>query len=100
MGTDDVLLRGGVCANAYFVERLRARLSAHLGADIARVKTLEDVGIDAATWEEAMYAMFGYLCVNDLYNFQPSCTGAARPVVGGKIAPGENFRDLLAKLLA
>jgi hypothetical protein len=40
------------------------------------------------------YAMFGYLCYNNVYNFVPSCTGAARPVVGGRIAPGENFHSL------
>lgn len=85
-------------ANTYFVERLRHCLNKHLGSRIDRIQTLADVGIDAATWEEAMYAMFGYLCVNDLYNFQPNCTGAARPVVGGKIAPGDNYRALLAKL--
>ena len=38
--------------------------------------------------------MFGYLCVNNLFNFVPSCTGADRPVVGGKIAPGNNFTTL------
>jgi hypothetical protein len=38
--------------------------------------------------------MFGYLCFNNIYNYVPSCTGALRPVVGGKIAPGENFHSV------
>ena len=50
--------------------------------------------IDEDAWENAMYAMFGYLAFNNIYNFVPSCTGAPKPVVGGKIAPGDNFRDL------
>ena len=29
-----------------------------------------------------------------MYNFAPSCTGASRPVVGGRIAPGDNFGSL------
>lgn len=92
--TDDVLLRGGVCANAYFVERLRAQMTEQLGTEVAQITTLADVAIDEDSWENAMYAMFGYLCYNNVYNFVPSCTGAARPVVGGRIAPGENFHSL------
>ena len=92
--TDDVLLRGGVCHNSYFVERLRAQMSLQLGADVERITTLEDVGLNEDSWENAMYAMFGYLCYNNVYNFVPSCTGAARPVVGGRIAPGENFHSM------
>ena len=92
--TDDVLLRGGVCHNSYFVERLRAQMSEQLGADVKRISTLADVGLDEDSWENAMYAMFGYLCYNNVYNFVPSCTGAARPVVGGRIAPGENFHSV------
>ena len=68
--------------------------SAQLGTDIPRITTLADVGIDEDSWENAMYAMFGYLCYNNVYNFVPSCTGAARPVVGGRIAPGENFHSV------
>ena len=92
--TNDVLLRGGVCANSYFVERLRANMSAELGTEIERITTLDDVGINEDSWENAMYAMFGYLCFNNVYNFVPSCTGASRPVVGGRIAPGENFHSV------
>lgn len=122
--TDDVLLRGGVTANSYFVERLRVNMSKELGTEISRISTLDDVsvvattfsstvqrpaiqqsfdlgrtcvgqvGIDEDSWENAMYAMFGYLCFNNIYNFVPSCTGASRPVVGGRIAPGENFHSV------
>ena len=35
-----------------------------------------------------------YMCVNNMYNFVPSCTGASRPVVGGRIAPGENYHSM------
>jgi len=92
--TDDVLLRGGVCFNTYFVERLQAQMSEQLGVTVHKVKTLDDLNIDEESWENAMYAMFGYLCFNNIYNFVPSCTGANYPVVGGKVAPGENFKQL------
>ena len=41
--TDDILLRGGVTANSYFVERLRVNMSKELGTDITRISTLDDV---------------------------------------------------------
>jgi len=92
--TDQVLLRGGVSNNSYFVERLRANMEIQLNTKIDKLMSLEDIGIDEDSWENAMYAMFGYLCWNNVYNFVPSCTGATRPVVGGRIAPGENFHSV------
>merc|ERR1712224_1085474 len=71
---EDVILRGGVCKNSYFVERLRINLETQLCTRIDKIKTLQDVGIDEDSWENAMYAMFGYLCWNNVYNFVPSCT--------------------------
>jgi len=88
---DDVLLRGGVVFNEYWVERLLHHCKSEFGAEIEKISTLESVGINEESWENAMYAMFGYLCYSNIYNFVPSCTGAARKVVGGRIAPGENF---------
>jgi anhydro-N-acetylmuramic acid kinase len=92
--TDDVILRGGVSNNTYFCERLKAQLSMQLNTEIPRLKTLEDVGLSEHSWENAMYAMFGYLCFNNIYSFVPSCTGAVRPVVSGKVAPGDNFHSI------
>jgi anhydro-N-acetylmuramic acid kinase len=92
--TDDVLLRGGVTNNGYFVERLLANMSEQLNTTVPKITSLEDIGVDEDSWENAMYAMFGYLCYNNVYNFVPSCTGAERPVVGGRIAPGENFHSV------
>lgn len=90
----DVLMRGGVMRNSYFVERVRVQMSRHLGIVVDRISTLEDVGIDEDSWEQAMYALFGYLCFNNVYNFVPSCTGASKQVVGGKICPGDNFHSV------
>jgi anhydro-N-acetylmuramic acid kinase len=92
--TDDVLLRGGITNNAFFVERLLANMSEQLNTNVPKITSLEDIGVDEDSWENAMYAMFGYLCYNNVYNFVPSCTGAERPVVGGRIAPGENMHSV------
>lgn len=69
-------------------------MEVQLNTKIDRIKTLDDLGIDEDSWENAMYALFGYLCYNNVYNFVPSCTGAARHVVGGRIAPGDNFHSV------
>jgi anhydro-N-acetylmuramic acid kinase len=97
--TDDILVRGGVLKNKYFMERLQAQFSEQLKTEIKKIKTLEELGLDEDAWENAQYAMMGYLCFNNIYNFVPSCTGASRPVVGGKIAPGENFHEIALKNL-
>ena len=90
----DVVLRGGVVNNKYWVERLQHHMSEQLGGTVEQILTLDNLGIDEESWENAMYAMFGYLSFNNLYNFVPSCTGASRPVVGGRCAPGKNFRSI------
>jgi 1,6-anhydro-N-acetylmuramate kinase len=69
-------------------------MSIQLGVEVERVKTLADLYIDEESWENAMYAIFGFLCFNNLNNFVPSCTGANYPVVGGKVAPGKNFNSI------
>ena len=57
--TDDVLLRGGVSANSYFVERLKANFEEQLNVKIERIKGLEDIGLEEESWENAMYVGSG-----------------------------------------
>lgn len=93
----DVVLRGGVINNKQWVGRLLFHMNEQLEKDFRKIRTLNELGIDERSWETAMYAMFGYLCFNGLYNFVPQCTGAKYPVVGGKIAPGKNFGNITLK---
>lgn len=101
--SDDVVLRGGVRANSYFKERLAAQMSELLGQDITsdKLKQLEELPetpwLEEESWENCMYALMGYTCFRGFHNFVPSCTGASRPVVGGRIAPGNNYADLYKK---
>lgn len=107
MGTNDVIMRGGVCYNTYYMERLCVNMNEQLGSNLTHelgqansLKTLEQVGLNEDSWENAMYALFGYLCVKNICNFVPSCTGADYAVVGGKIAPGANFTKLFTTHVA
>ena len=31
---------------------------------MARIRQLDEIGIEEESWEQAMYALFGYLCFN------------------------------------
>jgi anhydro-N-acetylmuramic acid kinase len=91
--TDDVIVRGSVQKNLYFMERLQQNLSELLEENVI-LKRLDDIGLDEESWDSVLYAMMGFLCIRGLYNFIPSCTGAAWPVVGGKICPANNYGRL------
>lgn len=90
----DIIVRGKVKKNNYFMERLLVNLRNILQTDIKSLKSLDDLGIDEESWETVMYAMFGFLGIKGLYNFIPSCTGASSHVIGGKICPGDNYSSL------
>eukprot|EP00747_Dinoflagellata_sp_TGD_P163442 gnl/TRDRNA2_/TRDRNA2_182116_c0_seq1.p1 gnl/TRDRNA2_/TRDRNA2_182116_c0~~gnl/TRDRNA2_/TRDRNA2_182116_c0_seq1.p1 ORF type:complete len:1044 (+),score=218.35 gnl/TRDRNA2_/TRDRNA2_182116_c0_seq1:21-3152(+) len=92
---DDIVVRGGVRFNTYFMNRLRANLSEQLGQPVTKLQSLDDLGFDEDSWETVMYAMFGFLCSRQLNNFVPSCTGAAYAVSGGKICPPGGTRPKL-----
>jgi len=95
MGCQDVILRGSVWRNSYFMERLQFQMMDHLECDQEmQVKLLDEIGLEEESWENALYALLGFLCFRNKYNFVPSCTGASRWVVGGKIAPGDNFKSV------
>jgi 1,6-anhydro-N-acetylmuramate kinase len=100
-------MRGGVCFNEFFMERMAVNMNEQIGAGLTpdrkvavklavpAIKTLDDLNMDEESWENAMYALFGYLCIKNTCNFVPSCTGAERAVCGGKIAPGNNMREVV-----
>lgn len=94
VGCNDVILRGSVYKNGYFMERLNAQMAEICESKDLQVKLLDDIGLEEDSWENCLYALLGFLCFRNKYNFIPSCTGAKRHVVGGKIAPGENFKSV------
>jgi anhydro-N-acetylmuramic acid kinase len=75
-----------------------------LMADIARrlpgvrVTTHEAYGVSSQAKEAASFALLAAAAIRGLPNTLPSCTGAQRAVVMGKIVPGANFVPLMARL--
>ena len=88
----DIIIRGGIRHNIYFMERLLFCLKRDLNQKNIKLLSLADIGLDEESWETVMYAMFGFLCIRGIYNFIPSCTGASHSVIAGKICPASNYK--------
>ena len=52
-----------------------------------RLRTHEDLGIDSDAKEAMAFALLGYMALNGWPSSVPSCTGAKRAAVLGKICP-------------
>ncbi|MGI6173548.1 MAG: anhydro-N-acetylmuramic acid kinase [Christensenellales bacterium] len=75
---DVLIVGGGGAYNPYLMGRLRARLS-------TPVLTNEEIGFDGAAKEAVAFAILANECVHEKCGNMPSVTGAAHPVVLGKI---------------
>ncbi|MFO8013667.1 MAG: anhydro-N-acetylmuramic acid kinase [Phycisphaerae bacterium] len=79
---DEVFLSGGGARNPALVGMLRDAL------DPAPVRVTDDLGLDADAKEAVSFAVLAAATIRGRANNLPSATGAARPVVLGKIVPG------------
>ena len=60
----------------------------------------EKLGIDSDAKEAMVFALLGFLCIRGLPGNVPSCTGATRLCVLGKISPGANMAGLFGASVA
>jgi len=79
---DEVLLCGGGVSNPVLVAMIAERLAG------GKVTTTDAYGIDADAKEAVSFALLAAATIRGLAGNVPSATGAARPVVLGKIIPG------------
>ena len=77
---DSVITGGGGAYNKTLMKLLRAYLPKHID-----LKTHEDFGISNNFKEVMAFALLGYCCWYNIPNNLPSCTGANKRVVMGKI---------------
>ncbi len=89
---DEVVLSGGGARNRAIVEALRRGLG-------ARVIMHDEFGLPAGAKEAVAFALLGHEAIHGRPANVPSCTGAERPVILGKITPGRNYRTLLRRVL-
>lgn len=90
----EVIVGGGGAHNPALMGRLGELLRP------ARLLVHEDFGLPAVGREAIYFALLGYQALHGRPNTIASCTGAAHPVVMGKLVPGANYRRLLARVAA
>jgi anhydro-N-acetylmuramic acid kinase len=88
----EVIASGGGTENPSLMGALERRLGG------ARLTTAAAYGIQAQAKEALAFAVLAAATLRGQPNTVPSCTGARRAVVMGKIVPGDNLPALLRKL--
>ena len=78
---DEVILCGGGARNSTLVEMLRGEMRE------AKMLLSDDFGISADAKEAVSFAILAWATIKGLANNVPAATGAAEPVVLGKIIP-------------
>jgi anhydro-N-acetylmuramic acid kinase len=79
---DEMILGGGGAHNRTLVRMLRRELAA------VKIRTTDEFGIDVDAREAVAFAILAWATIRETANNIPSATGAAEPVVLGKIVPG------------
>lgn len=78
----EVLVSGGGAHNPVLMERIAALVHP------AGLRTSDDLGLDGDAKEAYLFALIGFLTWHGLAGSVPSCTGARRAPVAGRITPG------------
>jgi anhydro-N-acetylmuramic acid kinase len=86
---DEVVLSGGGSQNSALVGEIARRLEG------VRLIRSDDLGLPSAAKEAIAFALLGHEAVHGRSADMGPCTGATRPVILGKIIPGDNFRALM-----
>jgi anhydro-N-acetylmuramic acid kinase len=98
---DEVILGGGGANNPTLIAMLSQRLGSirvttHEALSRGSVRGAPGFFSDAK--EALAFAVLAYETIHGRPGNLPSCTGAARQVVLGKITPGANYRQLLGRV--
>ena len=96
---DRIIASGGGTHNPSLMAAIARNLSRDRQVGSPRVSLSDDYGLPADAKEAIAFAVLAYETIHARPNNSPPATGAARAVVLGKIAPGENFRRLMRRVL-
>jgi anhydro-N-acetylmuramic acid kinase len=89
---DQVVVGGGGSRNPVLMRLLSELL------DPSQIRLHEEFGLPSLGREAVYFALMGHEALHGRANTVPSCTGAAHPVVMGKLVPGANYRSLMARV--
>lgn len=92
---------GGGTRNAALMKALERALARETpsGAHPARMQMVDEAGLPQAAKEAVCFAILGHEALHGRPNSLPGCTGARHPSVLGAIWPGEDYLELLGKVL-
>lgn len=90
---DEALISGGGARNPTLLAMIQQF------APGTRVHTLDEFDLDADAKEAVAFAMMGYATIHGWPGNIPAATGATSSVVLGSMTPGENYRDLLRRIV-
>lgn len=82
-GVTQVLASGGGTRNPVLMRQLGAALG-----DEVRLRTTDEIGLPSEAKEACLMALLGWLSWHGLPATVPSCTGARRATVAGRLTPG------------
>lgn len=94
-----VIVGGGGARNPILMARLDHQIALRLGR-VVEVCTHEALGIDPDAKEALTFALLAYLAIHGQPGNVPACTGAKHRQILGQITPGNNYLDLLGKVVA
>ena len=90
---DEVILGGGGANNPVLVAMLKEQLAP------ARLLKSESFGLPGDAKEAIAFAVLAHEAIHGQPGNLPTCTGARRRVILGKITPGANFNRLLGTMI-
>lgn len=93
-GIEEVILSGGGAHNPALVEALRRRLPG------VAIRRHEEFGVPGDAKEAVAFALLGYETLLGLPGNLLACTGAAHPVILGKLTPGRNYQSLMRRVFS
>lgn len=89
----EIIASGGGTKNTMLMSMLRDHLQ-H-----SKITTTDDHFLPSQAKEGLAFAVMAYHSIHHWPGNVPACTGAAESVVLGSITPGNNYRDVLKKVL-
>ncbi|WP_017558215.1 anhydro-N-acetylmuramic acid kinase [Nocardiopsis baichengensis] len=91
-GVGEVLVSGGGVRNPALMRALRAALAP------VPVRGSEALGVDPDAKEACLFALLGFLTWHGIPSTVPACTGAAHPVLSGRVGRPHPWAELPARL--
>ena len=89
---DEIFVAGGGARNSFLMEQIGAHFS-------GSVRGTNELGLPADAKEAVAFAAMGFATLHDWPTNLPSVTGATKRDILGSITPGDNFQNLMRRVI-